>query len=385
MLSEGEGGSPKPSTPEATVPEQETPKSTNPRKQPRITKFPSPIRKITEEFTIRVFLAMAIWVAIDTLPISVVEGEGFITMCSVMLGPNFKVPSRYKIMNILTQLKVQGKDWMVDTLLKIDFVNLTTDGWTSRAQHSYMTTTCHYITKGWVLASHVLYTAEFPNSHTAVNLANELEEHNLLWGLGGKILSTTHDNARNITKAVKSSTNLGESNPCFAHTQNLCVKAVLDYKPLKKLLKRCRRLVGFFKHSTKANEKLKAQQKDDDKQVKKLIQHCPTRWNSCHDMLKRLVEQRHAINTVLLDRTLLSRKRAEILLFENNDWTMIEDVIKILEPFAATLQELCADKYVTISAVRSDVYYLLTEVKPAINDSKFVKDIKRILSHEVPC
>lgn len=318
------------------------------------------------------------------LPISVVEGKGFIALCYVMLGPNFKVPSRYNIMKYLRQMKEQGTGWLKKKFEQIEFVNLTTDGWTSRAQHSYMTTTCHYITVGWVLVSHVLYTAEFPKKHTAINLSGDLETHARRWGIDGKILSTTHDNARNITAAVKKSRILGESNPCFAHTQNLCIKEVFKIMQVKNLLKRCRKLVGFFKHSTRANEGLKSQQKSEGEDVMKLIQHCVTRWNSCHDMLKRLLDQRVAICAVLYDRDYVTMKRCEKLDLENKEWIMVEELVRILEPFAATLQELCADKSVTISAVRSNVYYLLTEVKPnGQRDSEFAAKIKSTLLTEL--
>jgi hypothetical protein len=79
------------------------------------------------------------------LPISTVEGIGFITLFKVMLGDNFKLPCRGTVINLLGKIKEQGLDHLQKALEKVDFVNLTTDAWTSRVQESYMTATCHYI------------------------------------------------------------------------------------------------------------------------------------------------------------------------------------------------------------------------------------------------
>jgi len=54
--------------------------------------------------------------------------------------------------------------------------SLTTDGWTSWANHSYITHTVHYIDEAWNLQAHLLDTAEMSVEHAGINLADELQE-----------------------------------------------------------------------------------------------------------------------------------------------------------------------------------------------------------------
>ena len=59
----------------------------------------------------------------------------------------------------------------------------------------------------------------------------------------------------------------------------------------------------------------------------KLIQDCPTRWGSTLLMLQRVAEQQAAITAVLIEG------KAQYLMSEGEEWSIIDDLIKILEPF----------------------------------------------------
>ena len=53
-----------------------------------------------------------------------------------------------------------------------------------------------------------------------------------------------------------------------------------------------KRLVGHFKHSALATGELKKGQQQMNVTENKLIQQCPTKWNSTYSMLQRLIEMR---------------------------------------------------------------------------------------------
>ena len=53
---------------------------------------------------------------------------------------------------------------------------ITCDGWSSRANHSYLSVTLYYINNEWELKHLLLETGEMVEQHTAINLANYLEE-----------------------------------------------------------------------------------------------------------------------------------------------------------------------------------------------------------------
>ena len=58
----------------------------------------------------------------------------------------------------------------------LKYFSLTTDGWTSCANHSYIAHTVHYIDDKWNLQSPPRHTAEMSMDHTAMNLADKLQD-----------------------------------------------------------------------------------------------------------------------------------------------------------------------------------------------------------------
>ena len=60
---------------------------------------------------------------------------------------------------------------------------VTTDLWTSRAKYAYTSPTVHYVSGVFSLQSHLLETKEFPDNHTATNIAKELEAILREWNL----------------------------------------------------------------------------------------------------------------------------------------------------------------------------------------------------------
>jgi len=63
---------------------------------------------------------------------------------------------------------------LVQSISDRDYYAITTN-WTSRANHSYCCLTIHYVSDDFILQSHLLETKEFPDSHTAENVAEELK------------------------------------------------------------------------------------------------------------------------------------------------------------------------------------------------------------------
>ena len=138
---------------------------------------------------------------------------------------------------------------------------IASDGWSSRANHSYVSLTVHYISEQWETSYHLLETAESTTDHTAVNLATGLEEVLARWQLPlSKLSGATTDNARNITAALEI---LGwQQLGCFAHTLQLGVHKAMALPEMIRALGRAKRLVGHFHHSVKSTNVLRQKQKD---------------------------------------------------------------------------------------------------------------------------
>jgi hypothetical protein len=284
------------------------------KKQATLHNYSGPSRTyFPKAFINAAYAAIALFIASDLVPISIVEGVGFTAMINVLLGSHFPVPKRDKIMTFLRGLRDTSKQEILDKLKLADRVNLTTDYWTSKAGDSYITATCYYIDDDWKLVKHTLFTCSMADRHTHLNLINKLETKLEEWGIIKKILSTTSDNAANILKDVKQSNSLGESNGCFAHKIHLCVMNLFKNNDLCKLLKKCTRLAGHFKHSSIASTGLVEKQKESSIEENKLVQGVKTRWNSYVNIFQSLIKNKVAIYAVLHDNNYTTHKMANKL------------------------------------------------------------------------
>ena len=139
----------------------------------------------------------------DLQPLSVVEDRGFRKLVNG-LDPKYVMVSRKHLSSSLLPSKYNDEkaNLMVD-LNKCDYVSITTDQWTSRANDGYTTFTAHYM-DDWEMKSAVLSTRCERKRHTAVNLSQEmircLEEFRLI----EKVTAIVTDNAANITSAASS-------------------------------------------------------------------------------------------------------------------------------------------------------------------------------------
>ena len=111
---------------------------------------------------------------------------------------------------------------------------ITHDSWTSLNTDSFNTVTTHFITETWELLSVVLQTTKMVGSHTAENIASDLQKAQAMWKLPTPTAVT--GNAANEHKAFKllKWVHFG----CYGHQINLTVKYGLDV-PKVALLQTC--------------------------------------------------------------------------------------------------------------------------------------------------
>ena len=155
---------------------------------------------------------------------------------------------------------------------RLEWYVMTTDGWSSRANHSYINSiTLHYINNEWEMKCFLLETREMVEQHTAANLANYLEEGLVRWNLAATSISAkVTDNASNITAAITKLEwqRLGY----FSHTLQLGVQKALNLSAVSRALGRGRRLVSHFHSSIKSTNVLCQKQRDLKHKEHKLIQ-----------------------------------------------------------------------------------------------------------------
>jgi len=198
----------------------------------------------------------------DMLPFDAVTDPGFRHMLHTF-EPRYIPPDRTTIArHYMPELYEREKEKVVSAMASgLQHFAITTDGWSSRANHSYVSLTVHYINEQWELCSHLLETTESSVSHTAANLATGLEEVLARWKLSLTSLSAaTTDNAKNIVAALEilDCQRFG----CFSHTLQLGVQKAMAVPEVARALRRAKQLVGHFHHSVKSTNVLRQKQKD---------------------------------------------------------------------------------------------------------------------------
>ncbi|KAL4148694.1 hypothetical protein QTP88_002865 [Uroleucon formosanum] len=216
--------------------------------------------------------------------------------------------------------------------------------WTSDCNKSYLTVTCHFIHNNR-LHSPVLATREVKDSHTGLNIATALTHIFNEWSIANKIVTIVSDNGSNIKNAINEHL-LKYHHPCVAHTLNLSVNEAINGNfDVHQILKKCRAIVGHYKHSSLATGKLRDLQSQMNLPLLKVKQDVSTRWNSSLTMIERLLTIK-----IPLTASMSSLPRAPDCL-NASEWEVISDCVKILKPFKNITSELSGENYPTISLV----------------------------------
>lgn len=134
--------------------------------------------------------------------------------------------------------------------------------------------------------------------------------------------------------------------PCFAHTLNLTVTDIFDLSDFNCILKKCKDIATYFHSSSIASDKLKVIQRQLNKPELKLIQQCPTRWNSAYAMINRIFHIRQELTLAIHE---CGGKAPSALSAE--DYDVIEDIIQLLEPFDVATNTVSGESYTTSSYV----------------------------------
>ncbi|KAJ8930404.1 hypothetical protein NQ314_016799 [Rhamnusium bicolor] len=278
------------------------------------------------------------------LPIQLVDNEYFRSFVE-KLNSNYQVRSRKTIANtLLPQLHNMARDNVRNSLDSINACCITTDGWTSCANKSFISVTAHYVTKDIKMKSSLLDCYEYSDRHTAENLCKELKRICREWNIANKIIAVASDNASNIVAAIKITG--WKHVPYFAHNLNLIIQSALEVNGIAQMQNKIKKIVTFFKHSTQACNKLTAMQIQLSKPVLSLKQDCITRWNSTFDMFNRILQVKDSLMSVIAINYPM-----EISNIDNNDIIIIQGICNILKVFKDVTEEMSCEKQVTASTV----------------------------------
>lgn len=90
-------------------------------------------------------LALSKMIALDIQPFRIVEDKGFRDFVHC-LDPRYDLPSRNTIRNVHLNILYDDVEKKLQTVLnQVESCAITTDCWSSKANESYLTITCHFI------------------------------------------------------------------------------------------------------------------------------------------------------------------------------------------------------------------------------------------------
>lgn len=222
---------------------------------------------------------VALFIARDMQPFSVVEDAGFKSLLK-SFDPRYELPSRKRLTDVLIpDLYKKAKANLKKLLSTTDVISITTDGWTSVANESYLGVTCHFLDKKLALRSITLDVLSVQVDEKAESLMMLLNDCFKYWEIETKVKHIVTDNAASM-KAMVDLMGLKHF-PCAAHSINLIVKnAVRDtkFEEVRLAINKAKDLVTFFHKSPKACQllrKIKKQSFSEEGEIPagKLIQY----------------------------------------------------------------------------------------------------------------
>ncbi|KAK0137888.1 Zinc finger BED domain-containing protein 1 [Merluccius polli] len=190
---------------------------------------------------------------------------------------------------------------------------------------SQRTVTCHFLEE-YDLVSCLLDCFLFSDRHTADNLSEHLLRITREWEIQEKLVACVTDGASNITLAIQKCR--WKHLHCFAHTLNLILADTTD---------KVKHIVDHFHRSSLSAEKLRATLAQMGLPDLKVLQDCPTRWNSTFYMLKRFVKLRDAIITTL------ALVNAAVSTLTDEEWEAIEEACEVLQPYEEVTVEISGE------------------------------------------
>lgn len=309
-------------------------------------------------------------IAQDMFPLSMVKYKGF-SEYSKALDPNYVLPSCATLRNkLIPDLDTKVMNEVQMDLDEAKHVSLTTDCWSAPTMDSYCAYTIHYLKHG-KLTSKVLECSKFDKRHFSENLQKDLERVIADYKLDGKLISVTADNAYNIQKAIrdlKCTCNVVGVG-CLAHGFNLdlkkaikhCAEVVaLEDKIAKtvKFIRKCHSAKKFFEDCQRLTGR---------KIVKVLLRDVRTRWNSFYSSLERFVELKDALELFFAKECKEHQLSAE-------EWTLAEQLVKVLRPLYEATMEISGEKFTSISKVIPlvnrliEIYYDMNYANPSMNE-----------------
>ncbi len=305
------------------------------------------------------------------LPLSIVDNTGFRKFLSDM-DPKFLVPCRqtvtYSVLPTMKEAKQKKLRGLLDTC---HHLAITADIWTDRRSHAFLGVTVHMFRAGKPQSQLLAFQA-FGGSHTGQLIADALTSIIAEFKIRNKLRWIVTDNASNMKKAmsvlldsfeetmandeadptlwedvdnaddINSALSFAKRIPCFAHSIQLVVRdGLAALNTMRSPLAKCSKLANLVHQSPLFKSAFEASFKD-----RSIPATNDTRWNSTFRQLKAIINlDQPKLNTVL------KGSNQDALVLTAKDVDQLQELVKILEPFAEATDLTQGENTITISCI----------------------------------
>ena len=138
------------------------------------------------------------------------------------------------------------------------------------------------------------------------------------------------------------------------------------------MLKKCRKIVGHFKHSPANSVELEEQQRRLSRKPEVLIQDAATRWNSTLLMIQRIVDNKEPVLALLAD----PQHKHSLALPKEADWEKLRILQSLLEPCRYATELLGGERYISCSVILPTFCHLFHAMEPSDDDPAYVVRFK---------
>lgn len=320
-------------------------------------------------------------ICVDVLPYSFVENKGFCKLMN-LVAPHYTLPAGIHFSNkIVPQLHQRVKTKVKESLENIEgnVMHCTADIWTRKfSTSSYLSLTGHWIVQsvsGGGAVTHKRVSAllnmkvidtEYTPAEILQHVEDLVEEWQTIVPHRFTVGSFVTNNTCNMVKAMSDSA--FEHIRCMADSLHLIVTgAIEECHGVVSVINTARQITNTIHTSNKAIAKLHEMQEQLGLAVAALVHDMPTRWNTVLFMLQRLLEQKKALIAMSAEVDLGGS-------VSEHQWTLMEAIVKVLEPFEEATRTVCQD-----DTSISSVIPCIQALRAALNELIANKDFSDLL------
>ena len=270
----------------------------------------------------------------------------------------------------------------------VSCIGFTTDLWTSRSGHPFMSLTVHFIDKDWELHRWTPFVAPFPARHTGKNISLGLDAMIDDLGLTGEQwdLFAINDNAANVKLGIRLSRHLMQY-LCSIHTLELVVNDTFkNIRGMKAVLKRTKALGTFTHASTVATTNLKRECVKENVHFRKIANPPNTRWSGYHDNLSSVLHLKKPLQNLAAGNEDWAEHS-----FSASEWKLIDGAVKLLKPVRNTVKAWEGEVEPTMHRVIERIYTIhciiddfITNPANNMHGIGFARELKQQLEARFP-